>query len=219
MVRQTYQFTFHNKVGDSILQINKVYQNHFEEAFTVRSFKYYVSHIIIIYKNKKNFAVKENPHLINEGDSLSKWFSFTAPAGTITGISFLLGIDSITNVSGVQTGDLDPAKGMFWIWNTGYIMAKLEGASTSSKAPGKQYSYDIGGYKKDENAAREIILSLPSAQNHQPSSFTITADISKWFWSKNKLKISEQPMCHSPGAFAMKVADNYADMFSISVLH
>jgi hypothetical protein len=37
----------------------------------------------------------------------------------ITAIKFLLGVDSLKNVSGIQTGALDPAKGMFWTWNTG----------------------------------------------------------------------------------------------------
>ncbi len=137
VVRQTYQFTFRNTVNDSILELGKMYQNQFGEGFTVRNFDYYISHIKLTYTSGEQYEVKEGPHLISEADSLSKTVSFTAPAGTITTVSFLLGIDSLTNVSGVQTGDLDPAKGMFWVWNTGYIMAKLEGTSPQSKAPAK----------------------------------------------------------------------------------
>ena len=133
-----------------------MYENHFGERFTVRRFEYYISHIKLTYSNGEQYAVKEKPHLISEADTLSKTVSFTAPAGTITTVSFLLGIDSLTNVSGVQTGDLDPAKGMFWIWNTGYIMAKLEGSSPQSKAPARQYSYDVGGFKSGEDATRNI---------------------------------------------------------------
>ncbi len=216
VVKQAYQFTFINKAGDSLLEAGKTYQNQVGEYFTVRRFAYYISHIQFTYANGEQFAVKEGPHLISETDSLSKIISFTAPAGTITAVSFLLGIDSITNVSGVQTGDLDPAKGMFWLWNTGYIMAKLEGSSPQSKAPAKGYSYDVGGFKRGEDATRNIALSLPLNNKHLSSAFIITADVNKWFSGKNKIKIGEQPMCHQPGKLAMQIADNYAAMFSIS---
>lgn len=207
-------FIFQNKVGDSLLQSNSVYHNAFDEPFTVRSFKYYISDIKLEYNNGNVHAIKIPPHLVNEADSSSKILPFTAPAGKIKTIRFLLGIDSATNVSGVQTGDLDPAKGMFWIWNTGYIMAKLEGASAVSKAPGRQFSYDVGGYKPGENTAREITLSIPSTK-YQSSTFIITTDITKWFQNKNSIKISSQPMCHSPGTLAMQIADNYTGMFSV----
>ena len=51
------------------------------------------------------------------------------PAGNYNSLSFLLGVDSMHNVSGAQTGALDPANDMFWTWNSGYVMAKMEGAS------------------------------------------------------------------------------------------
>lgn len=215
VVKQTYQFTFINKVDDSLLEMGKMYQNQFGERFTVRRFAYYISHIKLTYTNGEKYSVNEKPHLISEADSLSKTISFTAPAGAISTVSFLLGIDSITNVSGVQTGDIDPAKGMFWVWNTGYIMAKLEGSSSQSKAPAHQYSYDVGGFKTGEDATRNIILPLPQNMKRKSPTFVITADVNKWFSGKNNIKIAEQPMCHQPGKLAMQIADNYADMFSL----
>ena len=212
---QIYHLLFQTTVNGSPFSFDSAYQNQFGETFRVRNFRYYLSHIRLVYEDGKTVSIRIAPHLTNEADSSSKQLHVTAPKGNLTAIQFLLGIDSATNVSGVQSGDLDPAKGMFWIWNTGYIMAKLEGSSLSSKAPGKQYSYDIGGYKPGENAAREINLPLSSAASHQLPTFIITADIGKWFYGKNDIKISEQPMCHSPGKLAMQVAVNYADMFSI----
>ena len=215
-IKKTIHFIFQNKVGDSLLQSGTVYRNAFDEPFTVRSFKYYISNIQLQYSDGNLYAAQTPPHLVNEADSSSKFLSFRAPSGDIKSVYFLLGIDSAINVSGVQTGDLDPAKGMFWIWNTGYIMAKLEGTSTASKAPGKQFSYDVGGFKPGENAARNISLSLPPNTSHQSSAFIISTDINKWFANKNSIKIGEQPMCHSPGMLAVQIADNYAGMFSIS---
>ncbi|MBK9489775.1 MAG: hypothetical protein IPO07_14125 [Haliscomenobacter sp.] len=44
-------------------------------------------------------------------------------------IHFNLGIDSLINVSGALGGDLDPQKGMYWAWQSGYINLKIEGRS------------------------------------------------------------------------------------------
>lgn len=219
---QTYHLSFSATVNGSPFSFDSVYRNHFGEAFRVRNFRYYISHIRLVYTDGKTISSHLAPHLVNDADSSSEQLVITAPKGSLAAIRFLLGIDSATNVNGVQSGDLDPAKGMFWIWNTGYIMARLEGSSPASKAPGKQYSYDIGGYKSGENAAREISLTIEpavsrqsSAISHKTSAFIITADIGRWFYGKNDIRISEQPMCHSPGNFAMQIADNYAAMFSI----
>src|SRR4051812_41857913 len=159
---QTIHLLFKNMAGDSILQTSSNYTNAFGEPFTVRAFKYYISNIQLQYADNNVYKLNIAPHLVNETDSTTKLLSFTTPTGTITGIQFLLGVDSIINTTGVQTGDLDPAKGMYWVWNTGYIMAKLEGTSTIAKTPGRQFTYDIGGYKNGENAARRIFLSIPS---------------------------------------------------------
>ena len=211
------QLLFHNMVGETVFSKDSVYKNSSGEWYTIRSFKYYVSDIELQYDNNQYHPVPVKPRLINIPGSRYDSLLITVPKGKITGLKFLLGVDSATSVSGVQTGDLDPTKGMFWIWNTGYIMAKLEGASPSSKAPAKQFSYDIGGYKNGENAAREIVLPLPTTAKSQPSIFIITADISRWFAGKNTISIAQQPMCHSPGVLAMQIADNYARMFTLQV--
>jgi len=43
-------------------------------------------------------------------------------------ISLLFGIDSAIQVAGVGTGALDPLRGMYWTWQTGYVQWKMEGA-------------------------------------------------------------------------------------------
>jgi hypothetical protein len=224
---QTIHLLFKNMAGDSTLQTGVGYTNAFGEPLTVRAFKYYISNIQLLYADSGIYKINLAPHLVNETDSTTKQFSFKAPEGTIRSIYFLLGVDSVINTMGVQTGDLDPAKGMYWVWNTGYIMAKLEGTSAVAKSPGRQFTYDIGGYKSGENAARQITLSVSSRPAdvsrsgvfYQDTSVVkniiIKADILKWFQGTNDIMIGEQPMCHEPGTLAMKVADNYQHMFTI----
>lgn len=65
---------------------------------------------------------------------------------SVDSLSFLLGIDSLTNDAGVKGGVLDPLKGMYWTWRTGYINLKLEGLIGSSKGADQQFIYHLGGF-------------------------------------------------------------------------
>jgi hypothetical protein len=44
----------------------------------------------------------------------------------------------------------------------------------------------------------------------------ITADILKWFDGKSPVHLASSPVCHQPGALAMRIADNYSTMFSVA---
>lgn len=71
-------------------------------------------------------------------------------------ITFLIGVDSLHNVSGAQTGALDPVNDMFWTWNSGYVMAKLEGNSSSSPQMNQKFEYHIGGYSGKHNVVKKL---------------------------------------------------------------
>ncbi|MBA4196453.1 MAG: hypothetical protein C0459_02760 [Chitinophaga sp.] len=214
--QQKITLHFHNKVGDKDLQLfTETYTNKFGESFTVNRFKYYISKIILIDSDSKYYAFPSDYFLIDEADSLSKTITLTTAAKKINDIQFLIGIDSIKNVSGVQTGALDPMKGMFWTWNTGYVFAKLEGQSDASHAPQHLLSYHVGGFKQNENALRFVRLNIGQNVSTKNLILNINADILKWFDNTSTIKIANQSVCHQPGNFAMQLADNYAGMFSI----
>ncbi len=217
--QQTIALKFRNKVGNDVLQLGASYKNTFGETMVINRFKYYVSNIILIDDNGKSISVANDYFLIDEADSASKTIVLKTSVTHINAIEFLLGVDSAKNVSGVQTGTLDPMNGMFWTWNSGYIMAKLEGVSASAKVPGNLFSYHVGGYKSGENATRKILLTVDSPPSIDGRTFVIEADIAKWFQSINNIKIAEHPICHSSGELAMHLADNYALMFKIVTVY
>jgi len=206
---------FQHTVGNQPLVLGETYKNPFGENMIINRFRYYVSNIVLIDNANKKHVLPNEYYLIDEADSASKIVTIKSPVATIKRIEFLLGVDSIRNVSGVQTGTLDPMKGMFWTWNTGYIFAKLEGTSDSSHAAAHAFSYHIGGYKPGENAARKIVLNLPSANEH-PSNIIISANINQWFQSTTNVHIAQTPVCHSTGTLALQIADNYSTMFTIA---
>ena len=206
---------FRHRVGSRDLKLfDETYTNSFGEPMTITRFSYYVSHLRVTGVDHRQWPLSDKTYLIDEADSSSKTLILPFSGGAIQSISFEIGVDSILNVSGVQTGDLDPLKGMFWTWNSGYIFAKLEGRSDSSHAPAHYLNWDIGGFKSPANASRKIVIVVP-VQSTTASVMVIDADLLKWFEGQHLLKIAQHPLCHQPGELAMQVADNYSSMFSI----
>jgi hypothetical protein len=211
--QHSFTITFKNVVGNKTLSTDSIYTNEFGETFSVRNFKYYVSNIVL-HDTKNNKTQRFDEYfLINERDDTSKTIVLSTTLQQIDSIEFLLGVDSVKNVSGVQIGSLDPANGMFWTWNTGYVMAKFEGTSAAAKTPAHAFSYHIGGYKKDEDASRKISLAVAGENK-----IVIVADVLKWFSGAHDIKIAEISFCHEPGKLAMQFADNYANMFSVGIV-
>jgi hypothetical protein len=191
------------------------YTNPFGEPFVINKFKYYISQLSLTDNSGKQADFPGHYWLVNEEDSLSKEIHLPF-ATSLSEISFVIGVDSIKNVSGVQTGSLDPANGMFWTWNSGYVFAKLEGQSDSSPAPAHSFSWDVGGFRQPENALRKIKLKLTKTAGAEKNSITITADVLKWFDGQSAVRITQTPVCHQPGRLAGQLADNYSTMFSVA---
>lgn len=213
--QQTITIQFRNTIGNSVLQLGETYKTSLGEDVIINRFKYYVSNIKLIDSSGKSFSVSDDYYLVDEADSLSKTIVITAPTKQLAAIEFLLGVDSIKNVSGVQSGALDPMNGMFWTWNSGYIMAKLEGISSAAKVPGNLFSQHVGGFKTGESSLRFVRLNIGENIKTNHLKIVIEANINKWFQSVHNIKIAEHPICHSPGSLAMQIADNYATMFKI----
>jgi hypothetical protein len=208
---------FQNKAGNKTLEADSVYQNSFGESFTVRTFRYYISNIVAEDNSTgERQSFPDQYFLVDNADAASERIELETTLKHISSFYFLLGVDSLKNVAGVQAGNLDPAKGMFWTWNTGYVMAKLEGNSPAAQTPMHAFSYHVGGYKQNEKTSREINFILPQVVDCKNCTITMNADVLQWFNAVNEIKIADTPFCHEPGKLATKLADNYSKMFSIA---
>lgn len=209
---------YHSVRNIPLILDTATYKNEFGEPFTVTKFKYYVSNVAL---GKDNSLQKESEsyHLIDARDTASMSFSFPAKAGEYHDLSFLLGVDSLRNCSGAQTGALDPMNDMFWTWNSGYVMAKLEGESDSSRNM-HRIEYHIGGYKGKENVIQQINLHSGSPIIISEGTVTdiiIETDLAKWWQTIDKIRIAENPVCTTPGSLAKRISANYISMFAIQM--
>lgn len=216
----TVKITFKNVVKDHRLVLNdSIYTNPSGENYTVSKCRYYISNVKL---NARTKSIKEpySYHLIDQSKPESQTFIIKAPAGEYNSLTFLVGVDSLHNVSGAQSGALDPLNDMFWTWNTGYVMAKLEGYSPASGIQNNIFEYHIGGFKGANNVLRTITLNFPGSKTillskNAVTEITINANINEWWQGEMDLRIAKNASINSPGVQAKMISGNYAKMFSI----
>lgn len=210
-------FTFQNVAGTQPLVLDtEWYTTENGDALQINQYKYYVTNFVL-HTDTSEFKEWESYYLIDESKASSKNFVVDSiPAGRYTKVSFIIGVDAKRNTSGAQTGALDVANTMFWDWKSGYIMAKLDGVSP--QAPGQFVSYHIAGFNQGESVLRTVTLNLPQPIDVKSSAtpnIHIKADVLEWFKTPRVIKIAELPAIGTTGSDAMRMADNYADMFTI----
>ncbi len=216
----TIKITFINTIKGTPVQLDTVtYANPFSEKYTVSKFKYYISHIALAFKDGV-FKESDSYHLVDESKPGSLSFSFSATVNTYQSLLFMIGVDSIKNVSGAQTGALDPLNDMFWTWNSGYVMAKMEGHSPQSMVVNNKVEFHIGGFSGKYSVLKKRRLDFPAGmipdiREGRTTEIIIEADLDKWWQGPHDLKISTNPVCTTPGELAKKMADNYSKMFTI----
>jgi hypothetical protein len=219
---QRVVLAFRHYIGHEELELGKIYTNTLGESFLINKFRYYVSHITLT--DSFNNPVDQNNNtcfLINEKEETSKEVVVNIPPGGYSKLSFLIGVDSTHNVSGAQTGALDPLNDMFWTWRSGYVMAKMEGEANVSSLPHHIFEYHIGGFKGKHNVLQRVELTFPSSVNVAPGKslvLNIAADINAWFHSAHSLSIAQYPACTSEGALAKQFSENYRNMFSVQTI-
>jgi hypothetical protein len=125
----------------------------------LENLKFYISNLVLLSNNKIVSQDSLPARLIDieNKNSLSINLSNSQKFDKIV---FNLGIDSLTNVSGVLGGDLDPTNGMYWTWQSGYINFKLEGKDPLCKSRHQKFQYHLGGYAAPFNSLQQLSLNL-----------------------------------------------------------
>jgi hypothetical protein len=190
------------------LELHKQYVSSTNDTLALETFKCYISAIQIQYADKSVFVEKNSYHLLDSENPSSLSIPITQTNDKhITKISFSIGIDSLTSNSGALNGDLDPTKGMYWAWQSGYINMKLEGKSPSCKTRKNQFHFHIGGYLKPYYAMRKVVFDVNTISN-----INIGIDLAKFF---SAIDLSQTNSIMIPGKQAMQLADVMAKLFYI----
>jgi len=194
------------------------------DTMTINVFKYFISNIVLTKEDNSTYVVPESYHMIDNSILAQQTISLTnIPTDSYKSVKFMIGVDSARNKSGAQTGALDPAglaSGMFWSWNSGYIMFKIEGTAPKSGDLAKALTYHMGGFYGPNKTQRDFDLSFGTgramvAHDKNPK-ITLHANINEFFKNPTLIDVVTQYYCMTGGTTAKLFADNYADMISFS---
>lgn len=188
--------------GDSVYRLDN------GDSVQIEVLRFYISGIELLDKGKTAWGEKNSFHLVDASSDRSLQVALTLPANiSFDKIRFTLGVDSTTNVSGALGGDLDPTRGMYWTWQSGYINFKLEGTSRRSTARNNAFQFHFGGYLSPYASVQQV--TLPK-QNERKT--TIGFDVRKWLGS---IDLAQQNHVMTPGAEAVQLSKKVSALFTV----
>ena len=177
-------------------------------------FKYYLSNLKLKRDNGTWWEMPDSYFIVDaatpQGCSLDLG---NVPAGSYTAIKYTLGVDSTHNVSGSQSGALDPANAMFWSWTSGYIMLLTEGTSPDISQE-SAFSLHMTGYLKPYSIIDEITHSFPATLDISaatPKTIVISANPA-YLWQSGP--VSTYHSISGAGATTRQLANGFHSTFS-----
>lgn len=178
--------------GDSV-RLGQWYSISADDSIRIDAVRFYITQLPNSPQHQAHlvdFAEPPSTHVVCH-DSIQDW---------------ILGTDSLMNVSGALQGDLDPMHGMYWAWHSGYINVKIEGVSMKCPTRQHRFQFHLGGYVAPNATA--IPLKIPSEAT------VLEIDLIQFFRHVD-LKVTHEVM--SPGPVALSLSQLFAACFHFKV--
>jgi len=180
------------------------------DSLTFSLFRFYVSNIKL-KKEDGTWWVHPNSYFLVDAKTVEESILVLndVPNGKYTAMQYMMGVDSLMNVSGAHDGALSFTHGMYWDWNSGYIMLKAEGNSPNS--PSGTYALHLGGFMGDNNVVTVNNTDFSGEKLHINSSKTgvvrLTANTARLWHSSPG--VDSVNIIHSPGPVAKTMAKDF----------
>lgn len=179
-----------------------------KNPITFTGFKCYVSHFAFCKEQQVVYLEPTEAYLLDYSDARSLTRTIVLPSAIeFDEIKFYLGIDDKTNDIGISGGDLDPTKGMYWTWQTGYINMKLEGNCKSIPLADHTFQFHLGGFIAPFSSFQTITLKTP-----YKSDCTVAIELNAFI---SKINLAETHTIMSPGEQAVTLSKYAATMFHL----
>ena len=147
--------------NNSVINDSTFHAINSKDSIQFSTLKFYVSSLEFYHNNQFVWKELNSFHLIDLLQPEYNLISLNIPYGLVFNqLKFTLGIDSTTSVSGAMGGALDPTKGMYWTWQSGYINFKIEGKCSQSPAPKNEFVFHIGGYQYPFSTAQQLVFPV-----------------------------------------------------------
>ncbi|MEM7372998.1 MAG: MbnP family protein [Bacteroidota bacterium] len=207
--KENQSLSFHFSWAEQSLVVDSTYDlPSQEDHITIEVVKLYISDVQFFKEGKLIHSLSKKYLLLDLEEPASLSVPIYSDASLEADkICFKLGIDSLTSVSGVFGGDLDPTNGMYWTWQSGYINTKIEGVSANCPARHKRFQFHIGGYASPYSTLKHIELALPRLDD-----VNIEIALDRFL---EQINLAQTYQVMSPNQEAMKLAQILPAMFSV----
>lgn len=217
-----FKLEFSHDFDGEALDFTKSYTNGSGENLEFTKVRYYISNVKLEHMDGTVWAEENSYHLVDGSDDASQTITFSnVPVGSYHSISYMIGVDSIKNVSGAQEGVLSPANDMFWSWNSGYIFFKIEG--NSPQAADSKFIYHIGGFAGPNKAlmtnTHSMHDNMMAIDGKSTPTLHMEVNLKNVFDGMHPLSVAAMSKVHMPGMMAMHVAHNFQGAFKLGHTH
>jgi hypothetical protein len=179
-----------------------------KDSTLILACRFYISAIELYEADKLQWKETNSYHILDAAADASLQLLVNIPEQLhYNGIKFRLGVDSTTNVSGAMGGDLDPSKGMYWSWQSGYINFKLEGRNTKCPGRNNEFHFHLGGYASSFASIQTVTLTTENT-----NSIAIQFDVQQFL---SGIDLTTQNNIMIPGNDAVILSRKAASIFTI----
>jgi len=229
MNAQSLTLNFKNLFNNENLELGKHYLTPLGDSVSFSTLNYFISNISLIKNDGSEYVIPQDSSyfLLKQSDPASAAIQLRhLPVGFYKGINFIIGVDSLRNTMDVskRTGSLDvgaAARGMYWVWNSGYIFFKLEGKTINAvDSLKKTFRYHIGGYGGYETKTinnikvKQFEFDNLEITANKKSKLDVNVSIDRFFNAITPIRILEHPSVMW-GNLSVKIADNYNTIFEL----
>lgn len=202
------QLRFAPTYAGQALEVGRAYKLGNGEEVVFESLRFYISDIQVEGAGDQPLAVGGKYHLMDIEDPKSLEVALDLPTGNgLDALSFSLGIDPATQQAGAMGGDLDPANGMYWAWQSGYIHFKLEGSTAACPARNHKFQFHLGGFMEPNNSVQTIRLPF-----HPNAETVIELPIDQFL---GQFDLSEEYEVMRPCARAVELSASLGQLFRV----
>lgn len=207
--KKGFQLNFEPLFNNQTLVLNDTfYHINNNDSLQFTKLKFYISSIKFYNNNKLVFIEKNSYHLVDASNNKTLNINISKPSTVkFNNIKFNLGIDSITNTKGALGGELDPTKGMYWAWHSGYINFKLEGTSNLCNTRNNVFEFHLGGFAAPYNCLQTIQLPLSNT-----TTATVLVDVNKFL---SQINVANTNAIMTPSKQAIELSKLAVKMFVI----
>jgi hypothetical protein len=158
----------HAELNNAPIELNhKTAINTQGDSILFSTLRFYMTSIEIKQQGSYNALDTIHSRLIDWSIPESHFISITLKnSNPVEQLHFILGVDSTLQYNGIGAGDLDPTKGMYWTWQSGYINFKLEATYYPPGKKEEQIALHIGGFQYPYNTEQAIALTTHSTAIH-----------------------------------------------------